>query len=159
MALTALQRTTRNALIVRQYKSGARMAKLAERHGLSFSQVRRIIKAAGAQYAQHLLPGRQPVRNQNMASAYRRGATIAELAAEHKLSIRRVWDILRAQGIVLTPEQRKARRRASLERMAAQGRRPGPTPLAIPEQDRAFYRRMRSYFGAARARELVGLAA
>lgn len=91
-------------------------------------------------------------RDQEIARRFAAGEGRKQIAYDYGLTPRRTFQIAEAHGARHTRDQ--------IQQLHEDGkRRAGRPRLHIPEEHRAFYVKARRHYGAALARELIGLAA
>lgn len=114
-------------------------------------------------------------RNNDIAAAYRSGATMTALATQHGLSLSRIFHIVWEQGAELAPAELRVRRgrssrrngstpaarakiSAAISQLWADGLMTGrPTLFSDDTVKRGDYLALRRAYGAAYARDAMGL--
>lgn len=116
-----------------------------------------------------------PSRDREIAELYRGGMLLRELAEAYGLALSRISFIVKREGASCSPDELRRRMAASnrsrqrdpevlakisatVTRRWAEGRG-RPRILADRPEDRALYAKIRRYYGAAYAREQMGIAA
>lgn len=100
----------REAEVIAGYEAGASVDELADRFGVSNSQIRRILIAAGVERRP---TGRTPATKpdlEHLAAAYRAGESQLSLARLHEVNTKTVRRWLIEAGVDIDPLRRRSRR-------------------------------------------------
>lgn len=100
-------------------------------------------------------------RDRRIAQAYFFGAQASYLGRIHDLTQRRVLQIVAEQRAIMgtSSPRRDALRALRRSGGSRDGGRPRDPRLVMPESEAALYRKARRYYGAAYAREMMGIGA
>jgi transposase len=106
--------TEQELRLVEAYTAGIATPSIASMFGVSAQHVSRVAIAHGAERRRPGLPGRSrrldgPDVNASLADAYRRGASIRELARDRGVSTATVWQALAGAGVPRRPPHVTAR--------------------------------------------------
>jgi uncharacterized protein (DUF433 family) len=121
----------RETEVAEAYRSGASVSQLAATYGVSAATICRALDRAGEPRRR---AGRSDAgvigREQEIAAAYRAGATIQQLADEYGCSVKPIRDALDRAGVQRRPSG-QARLAVGLERQILEEYRAGATLLAL----------------------------